>query len=337
MPEPAAFGRRPPAGRRAGVALHRFAVGTACATLLLIVAGGLVTSTESGLSVPDWPTTYGSSMWTFPISKWVGGIRFEHTHRLIASFVGFLTIVLAFLLWRFEPRRWVRRLGYGALAAVVAQGILGGMTVLFLLPTWISVAHACLAQIFFCLTVAIAVVTSPRWAETAPSDPSVAFSRNPVARMSLVTAATIFLQLLLGAVMRHTKAGLAIPDFPLAFGKLVPPLTTGAVRLHFAHRVVGACVAALIAACTVRAFRSHREGLRRAALWLCAVAATQIALGAATVLSQRAVGFTTAHVAVGALLMAGTLVLGLSSLAAEGRKNNVVPIRRPSLRASGWK
>ena len=137
-----------------------------------------MTSTESGLSVPDWPTTYGSNMWTFPISKWVGGIRYEHVHRLVASFVGFLTVVLAFLLWRFEPRRWVRRLGYGALAAVVAQGVLGGMTVLFLLPTWISVAHACLAQLFFCLTVAIAVVTSPRWAETTPADLRAAFSRN---------------------------------------------------------------------------------------------------------------------------------------------------------------
>jgi cytochrome c oxidase assembly protein subunit 15 len=233
----------------------------------------------------------------------------------------------------------VRRLGYLAVLAVIAQGVLGGMTVLFMLPTWISVPHACLAQIFFCLTVAIAVVTSPRWAETTPADLRAAFSRTPVARMSLVTAGAIFLQLVLGAVMRHTKAGLAIPDFPLAFGRLVPPLTTGAVRLHFAHRVVGACVAALVVACAVLAFRtrSRREGLRKASLWLCAVAAAQIALGAATVLSQRAVGFTTAHVAVGALLMAGTLVLGLSSLAVEGRKNNVVPIRRAPLRASGWK
>jgi cytochrome c oxidase assembly protein subunit 15 len=337
MPDPSVFGRRIPAARRVSVGVHRFAVVTACATLLLIVAGGLVTSTDSGLSVPDWPTTYGSNMWTFPISKWVGGIRYEHTHRLIASGVGLLTLVLAFLLWRFESPRWVRRLGYLAVLAVIAQGVLGGMTVLFLLPTWISVLHACLAQIFFCLTVAIAVVTSPGWAETTPADLRAALSRTPVARMSLLTAATIFLQLVLGAVMRHTKAGLAIPDFPLAFGRLVPPLTTGAVRLHFAHRVVGACVAALVAACTIRAFRTGRRGLRRASLLLCALVVVQVTLGAATVLSGRAVGFTTAHVAVGALLMAGTLVLGLSSLAVEGRKNNVVPIRRATLRASGWK
>jgi cytochrome c oxidase assembly protein subunit 15 len=337
MPEPTAFGRRPAGARRASIGVHRFAVVTASATLLLIVAGGLVTSTDSGLSVPDWPTTYGSSMWTFPISKMVGGIRYEHTHRLIASAVGFLTLILAFLLWRFESPRWVRRLGYLAVLAVIAQGVLGGMTVLFMLPTWISVPHACLAQIFFCLTVAIAVVTSPRWADTTPADLRAAFSRTPVARMSLVTAGAILLQLVLGAIMRHTKAGLAIPDFPLAFGKLVPPLTTAALRVHFAHRVVGACVALLVAACTVRAFRTERHGLRRAALLLCALIVVQITLGAATVLSGRSVGFTTAHVAVGALLMAGTLVLGLSSLAVEGRKNNVVPMRRAPLRASGWK
>ena len=125
----------------AELGLHAFAVLVAAATLALIVAGGLVTSTESGLSVPDWPTTYGHNMFTFPLSKMVGGIRFEHTHRLIASAVGMLTIVLAVWLARREERRWVRRLGYLALATVVAQGVLGGLTVIYLLPTPISVAH----------------------------------------------------------------------------------------------------------------------------------------------------------------------------------------------------
>jgi cytochrome c oxidase assembly protein subunit 15 len=338
MPEPSAFGRSA-AGRRFSLGLHRFAVITASATWLLIVAGGLVTSTESGLSVPDWPTTYGSNMWTFPVSKWVGGIRYEHSHRLIASLVGALVIVLAVWLGRREGRAWVRRLGYLAVAAVVTQGILGGLTVLFLLPTWISVAHACLAQGFFCLTVAIAVVTAPRWAEATPADLRAAFFRNPLARMSSAAAAAIFFQLFLGAVMRHTKAGLAIPDFPLSFGRIVPPIASFAVGIHFAHRVVAVVVAVLVAVCAVRALRSRRGGLRTAGVWLCVVAAAQIALGAATVLSGRAVGFTTAHVAVGALLLGGALVLCLTSLASEGRKNNVVPIRRapPAGRASGWK
>src|SRR5262245_34468688 len=198
-----AGGRRPRmADRPRNLGLHRFAATLAAATVCLIAAGGLVTSTESGLSVPDWPTTYGQNPFTFPPSKWVGGIRFEHTHRLIASAVGLATVVLAIWLARREPRAWVRRLGWLALAAVVAQGVLGGMTVLFLLPTAISVAHACLAQTFLCLAVTLAVVTSPRWIEGAPD------VSNPVSRAAAALAGLVFLQLLVGAVMRHTKAGL---------------------------------------------------------------------------------------------------------------------------------
>src|SRR4029450_5195749 len=129
----------------------------------LIFAGGLVTSTGSGLSVPDWPTTYGWFMFTFPLDKMGGGSRYEHPHRLIASTVGFLILVLAAWLWRAEPRAWVRRLGYVALAAVITQGILGAITVLWYLPHPISIAHASLAQIVFCLTMTIALVTSGGW------------------------------------------------------------------------------------------------------------------------------------------------------------------------------
>src|SRR5512135_3097391 len=138
--------------------LHRFAVFTACCTFLLVIAGGLVTSTGSGLSVPDWPLSYGRLM-----PPMVGGIFYEHGHRMVATTVGILTVILAVWLARREPRAWVRRLGYGAVAAVVAQGVLGGLTVLFLLPTAVSVAHACLAQTFLCIAVTLAVVTSPRW------------------------------------------------------------------------------------------------------------------------------------------------------------------------------
>src|SRR5262245_26623401 len=140
-----------------------FAAFVAVCTAVLIFAGGLVTSTGSGLSVPDWPNTYGWFMWTFPMSKMVGGIFYEHTHRLIASTVGFLIVVLAIWLARVEPRRWVRVLGYLALAAVVTQGILGGITVLWYLPAPISIAHASLAQVVFCLTATIALATSTGW------------------------------------------------------------------------------------------------------------------------------------------------------------------------------
>ena len=145
--------------------LHRFATFVAGCTVLLVLAGSLVTSTGSGLSVPDWPTTYGWNMFTFPPSKWVGGILYEHGHRLIASGVGFLTIVLAGWLWLQEPRRWMAWLGVAALGTVVAQGVLGGLTVLFFLPAAVSTAHAGLAEIFLCLTIAIALFTSPGWIE----------------------------------------------------------------------------------------------------------------------------------------------------------------------------
>src|SRR4051794_31478030 len=125
--------------------LHKFAAFVAGCTVLLILAGSLVTSTNSGLSVPDWPTTYGWNMFTFPPSKWVGGILYEHGHRLIASSVGVLTIVLAAWLWLQEPRAWVRWLGVATLGTIVAQGVLGGLTVLFFLPTAISTAHAAFA------------------------------------------------------------------------------------------------------------------------------------------------------------------------------------------------
>ncbi|HEX4441463.1 MAG TPA: COX15/CtaA family protein [Thermoanaerobaculia bacterium] len=317
--------------------LHGFAVGLAGATLLLVFAGGLVTSTESGLSVPDWPTTYGQNMFTFPVSKWVGGIRYEHVHRLIASGIGLLTVVLAIWLARREPRRWVRRLGYLALGAVVAQGLLGGLTVLLLLPPAVSVAHACLAQTFFCLIVTIAVVTSPRWTPSAPTL-RASLAASPSGRFAAVTAGAVFLQLLVGAIMRHTNAGLAIPDFPLALGRVVPPLTTFPVAIHFLHRVGALVVAALVGFCALSCARTHRAGLRRAGFVLVVLTLAQIALGAATVLTKKSVAITTAHVAAGALLLGSTVALCASSLAAERRRNNVIPIRSAIARsASGWK
>ena len=140
------------------MALHRFSIFLAICTLFLVAAGASVTSNQAGLSVPDWPLSYGQVM---PEMK--GGVFFEHGHRMIASAVGFLTIILAIWLWRFENGRWMRSLGWAALAAVIAQGVFGGMTVLFLLPKAVSISHACLAQVFFATTVAIALFTSPGW------------------------------------------------------------------------------------------------------------------------------------------------------------------------------
>jgi cytochrome c oxidase assembly protein subunit 15 len=281
-------------------ALHRFAVLTAASTLLLIVAGGLVTSTESGLSVPDWPLSYGRLM-----PPMVGGVFYEHGHRMVATTVGLLTVVLAVWLAKREPRRWVRRLGLLAVAAVVLQGVLGGLTVIFLLPTAVSVAHACLAQTFFCLVVAIAVVTSPRW------DPRPASSRGPATRLAAFAAAAVFVQLVVGAVMRHTKAGLAIPDFPLSLGRVVPHLDSFPVAIAFAHRAWALVVAGAVLAAVVAAYRA---GLRRSALFLGLLVPAQIALGALTVLSRKSVPITTAHVATGALLLGTSLALCLSAM-----------------------
>jgi cytochrome c oxidase assembly protein subunit 15 len=320
------------------VGLHRFAILVAAATLLLVFAGGLVTSTDSGLSVPDWPTTYGYNMFTFPLSKWVGGIRFEHSHRLIASLVGLLTIVLAVWIQRREGRRWVRRLGWAALGLVVAQGMLGGLTVLLFLPPAVSVAHACLAQTFFCTIVTLAIVTSPSFRDRAPRSFSATFAANPLARLAAWATGLVYLQLLVGAVMRHTRAGLAIPDFPLALGRLVPPLDTFPVAIHFAHRVNAVAIAAVVGVLVARAIRSRRPGLVRLALVLAALVTVQIGLGAATVLSRKDVLVTTAHVATGALVLGTALSFGIGALAAERRRGNVIPMR-PSLsgRAAGWK
>lgn len=318
-------------GEAKNLGLHRFAVVTACATVLLIVAGGLVTSTESGLSVPDWPLSYGRLM-----PPMVGGIFYEHGHRMVATTVGLLTVVLAIWLARREKRAWVRRLGYAALAAVVAQGVLGGLTVLFLLPTAISVAHACLAQTFFCLVVSLAVVTSPRWRNGRAAEVS------PVSRIGAWTVAAIFLQLLIGAIMRHDKAGLAIPDFPLAFGRVVPLISSFAVAIHFAHRLWALAVAAFVAATLVSALRSGRAGLRRTGIALAAGVLLQIGLGAATVLTKKAVPIATAHVAVGALLLGTALALTLGSRRIPAPRDGRIPARAaedvlPENGAMAWK
>ncbi len=288
--------------------LHWFATLVAVSTTILILAGSFVTSTESGLAVPDWPTTYGWNMFTFPPRMWVGGIFYEHGHRLIASTVGFLTIVLAAWLWRADARRWMRWLGVTALLAVIAQGILGGITVLYFLPAPVSTAHAGLAEIFFCLTVAIALFTSPGWTGAkAPVDDA------GMRGVTLATTALIYLQIIVGAAMRHTDAGLAIPDFPLMFGGIVPDHWDAKIAVHFAHRV-GALlvvVATSIVAARIRAGFRHERRLVRPAAGLVALVAMQVALGATTVLSERQVVVNSFHVVCGALVLTTSLVLTL--------------------------
>jgi cytochrome c oxidase assembly protein subunit 15 len=301
---------------------HRYARLVAACTLLLIAAGGMVTSTGSGLSVPDWPTTYGWNMFTFPVSKWVGGIRYEHTHRLIASTVGMMTIVLAIWTWRVEPRRWVRRLAFIALAAVVVQGILGGITVLYFLPPAVSIGHAGLAQIFFCLTVTIALVTSPGWKYAVdPVDDST------LRRLAAATTGLIYAQIIVGATMRHNQAGLAIPDFPLAFGRLVPQVWNSGVAIHFAHRVGGLVVAVAILALAAHVLYHHgrRRELTRPALVLVLLVSMQITLGAFVIWSGRDAVINTAHVVNGALVLGTSLLVTLRTFR-SGDERLVQPV-----------
>jgi cytochrome c oxidase assembly protein subunit 15 len=273
----------------------------------------MVTSTGSGLSVPDWPTTYGWNMFTFPLKHWVGGIRYEHSHRLIASTVGFLTIILAVWTWRVEPRTWVRRLGFAALGTVILQGILGGITVLLFLPPAVSIGHAGLAQIFFCLTITMALVTSPGWKHIAdPVDDPM------LRRVAAITTVLVYTQIIVGATMRHNDAGLAIPDFPLAFGHLIPPVWNAKVAIHFAHRVGALLVTIAVLATAGHVLFHHRDRreLVRLALLLLFFLAVQVTLGAFVIWSAKNPLINTAHVVNGALVLASTLVLTLRSFRA---------------------
>jgi cytochrome c oxidase assembly protein subunit 15 len=353
--------------------LHRFALLTAAATLMLIAAGGLVTSHEVGMAVPDWPNTYGYNMFLFPFSKWIGGIFYEHSHRLIATMVGLLTGVLAVWLWVRETRRWrrwigvslfvvalglmgarqlpvyvgmasvsivvvafgiakfwrnpglLRWLGVAAFAAVILQGVLGGLRVVWFKDE-IGIFHGALAQLFFCLICVLALLTSRWWREKGASAPAME------TRLPLLATFLILCQLVLGATMRHQHAGLAIPDFPLAFGKLWPamdpnsvalynahrleitavnPITAFQIGLQMTHRMMAVAIIYAVGVCAWKLWRSIEAdaAARRLAVAWFGVILVQASLGAATIWSNKAADIATAHVVTGAISLAlGTLL-----------------------------
>lgn len=317
--------------------MHRFAVGLAFWIVLLIFFGGHVKTTNSGLSVPDWPNTYGHFMFSFPWESMVGGIFWEHTHRMIASVAGILTFILTVWTFLADKRTWVRKLALWASVAVLAQGALGGLTVLFLLLAPLSSAHGTLAQLYFCLVVALAVVTSPRWADNPDPVREQPAHRLPLQRLALLTTAFIVVQLIFGAVMRHTESGLAIPDFPLMFGSWLPPLTAeklqfankelwrlgllwgkgiteitaGNIIIHMLHRVWAFVVAAMVLWTWLRARKMFGKvpALRLPAHLLAGLVLVQLALGILTILTQKQYTITTLHVVNGALTLATSLVL----------------------------
>jgi cytochrome c oxidase assembly protein subunit 15 len=269
------------------------------ATFLLLIAGALVTSNDAGLSVPDWPTSFGS---LYKLPRMVGGVKFEHGHRMVAELVGLLTIILTMWTWRSDRRGWVRKLGVAALATVIAQGILGGITVLFYLPPTVSTAHATLAQTFFCIVVVLALVTGRGWTE-APRQELPESHHLQLTTLTTLAAASVYVQLILGAGFRHSGI------------KLLP------------HLISAVVVTTLVLWTITRVLTNYGSvpALRRPAVLLMALLVTQLGLGFAAYLTrvqwgQNAVQpelpmvlSTVAHVAVGALVLASAVVLAMQT------------------------
>lgn len=345
---------------------HGYAVFVAATILLLICSGGMVTSKDAGLTVPDWPNSYGYNMFAFPVSRWVGGIFFEHTHRLLASFVGLLTVGMAVWFARAEPRRWVRSLGYIAVGAVILQGVLGGLRVT-MLKDWIGVPHALLAQAFFALMVFIALSQSRWWQRLgsgwndAPASDQMrrlrerwasghrpgmrrrvvgpAFALEPLLFWTAVVTVLIYLQLGLGAAMRHAHAGLSILDFPTAYGHWwphvhaadlpalnlhrtedlhMPATSLGLIHLQMTHRLMAGLILLGVLAVAGFTWRNRAllpNGLRWLGMGWPLVLALQITLGMYTIWTGKAADVATAHVAVGAT----SLVWGVVTYAALRR------------------
>jgi cytochrome c oxidase assembly protein subunit 15 len=308
----------------------------------------MVTSKNVGLAVPDWPTTFGYNMFLFPVSKWVGGILFEHTHRLIASAVGFLTIILAIWLWRSEDRKWVRTLGVIALGLVILQGVLGGLRVT-MLKDEIGIFHACLAQGFLGLLVVIALVTTKFWRSL--SNVVIAPEKiGSITTLAIAITLAIYAQLALGATMRHQHRDLAILDFPTANGAWIPDTSTAAIAkinawrdarglsdvdafqiwLQMAHRFLALIITVAVIAFCLRVLRDtpHIIALKRLSIFWVALLACQITLGAWTIWSNKAADIATAHVAVGAIMLS----FGVSISATSWRISQREPGRDAALR-----
>ena len=388
-----------PSRQTAGRWLYGYAWLTALATLCLLAVGGLVTSHGVGMAVPDWPTTYGYNMFFFPFSRWVGGIFYEHSHRLVATVVGLLVVgltrwlggtksrlplavtglvqifagvgllrggaewqgaghflsgigivvLLAGIVWvRHEPaERPLPFLGWLAFVLVQVQGLLGGLRVV-LFKDEIGILHAALAQLFFTLLCVIVLLCSFWWRDRGRTAPQVSSGRGapatggprdssrnmrfaPLQVLLVATTLLIFGQLLLGATMRHQHAGLAIPDFPLAYGKIWPPtdpvsvslynqhrieitalnpITASQIALQMVHRIVALLVfwaAGIYSVSVRRKYGKHSFVAKVGLVWF-GLISTQVVLGAVTIWSNKAADIATAHVLVGALSLAlGTI------------------------------
>jgi len=299
---------------------------------LLLLAGGLVTSNNAGLAVPDWPTSFGH---LFKIPKMIGGVKFEHGHRMIAELVGLLTIIAALWTWRVDSRRWMRGLTIGAVLGVIFQGVLGGLTVLNFLPPAISTAHAAVGQTMFCVLAAIAVFTSRGWLE----EPKVRISRKdarPLLRHCWMLIGFLYLQLILGAGFRHvwTKWG---PS-----GSNHWPVHKIVHVFLYPHIVNALFVSGLVLYLSLRALARHGDipQLRKPALWLLLLLIAQLLLGVSAYVvrvvqgvneaqpTMSLVGVTVTHLAVGALMLALTMILTIQSYRHTGEPATIIPFDR---------
>jgi cytochrome c oxidase assembly protein subunit 15 len=332
---------------------HRWAVALACATFPLLWVGGLVTTTDAGMAVPDWPTTYGYNLFLYPWTTWFAApwdLFVEHGHRLLGAFVGIITIALVAVVWRSDDRRWMRWLAVAALLLVIFQGILGGMRVRLDERT-LAMLHGCTGPLFFAVAVAMVVFTSRRWrnGELVKNTASA-----PIRLLATITCVLVYLQLLLGAVVRHVPVVTEPNTFAMA------------VRFHlFLAAVLTLHIIALIWLVKRRA--KLVKPLAGLATTLGLLITLQLLLGMATWVAKFAVPawasgwiahanvtiadggwlqthIITAHVAVGSLLLATSLALalyaqrlltarGLSPFAESSEQKGTVPFT-PSKRGA---
>lgn len=279
----------------------------------VVTLGAFTTSIHAGMAFPDWPLSNGSinpDGWLTEIDKFA-----EHSHRLFGMVMGFLAIGLVTWLQLREPRAWVRKLAWAALAIVVVQGVIGGKRVLLdslavpgfemSLGQMLRIPHGILAQIYVCILFAIAASLSRRWIE-APAAPADTGCR--IRFLASLATLLVFVQLIVAAVMRHNNAGLAIPTFPASAtdGSLLPPAWDFRVAIHFAHRVMAVVLTGVLGWLAVALWRSPAagRGLKLGAGLIVALVAAQITLGAVTVLTYKNPYYTTAHVIGGAFILA---------------------------------
>ena len=294
--------------------------------LVLIFAGALVKSHEVGLSVPDWPTTYGYQMFQFPFSDMVGGIFYEHGHRMIATIVGFMTLILSIIVYFSDNELWLKKLTFFALGLVIIQGLFGGLTVLLYLPAYISIIHAILAQTFFVLIIYISFSLSKKDALKLDNLSNVSDLKTP----AYFVAISIYIQLILGAIMRHTESGLAIPDFPLSGGYIIPPFNQSMIEtiqsmhfdagiqfvelyqiiIHYFHRLGAFIVTLSIGYFSYRVaqLKLSFSIVHKLTLSIILFLLIQIFLGAMTIWTVKNPLITSFHV------LNGAIILGISAL-----------------------